>query len=572
MVCLKKRIWRYISILGVLCLIVMNSSACGCSSVENNEDAFVQATVVPTQESAEESPVISKKAPSAETTVDSTQMPTAEPSEKSTPAPTVEPTEMPTQVPTVVPTEVPTAEPTMTPIPEFQLDICPVLSVEGTKLVDEKGNTVQLRGVSTHGLAWFPDYVNEECFRQLKEEWGANVVRLAMYTAEYGGYCSGGDKESLKNLVKDGVEYATNQGLYVIIDWHILSDSNPNTYLEEAKAFFGEMAETYADYTNVLYEICNEPNGGTTWSQVKEYAEAVIPVIREKDENGIILVGTPNWCQYVEQAVADPLTGYENIMYTLHFYAATHTDNLRNNMVAALESGLPLFVSEYGICDASGSGNIDEYQAGEWVKLMDAYQVSYVAWNLSNKAETSAFFKSGCNKTSGFNADDLSASGQWVYEILQERAGAIETPAIPTVAPMETTKVPIVPTEVPAGSTNEPSEPMASPTSVPENIELPQAQISAGLTYNATVANSWQQDGNTCIQYSLTITNGAEAPTQGWSVSIPFAREIAVMSSWNGNFKVDGTVLTITPADYNNSIPAGGSLGDIGFILQINQK
>lgn len=294
------------------------------------------------------------------------------------------------------------------------------LHVNGTELTDSTGTPVQLKGVSTHGLAWFPDYVNEACFRQLKEDWNINVVRLAMYTAEYGGYCTGGDKQHLKELVKNGVEYATRSGLYVIIDWHILSDGNPNIYKEGAKDFFAEMAEQYADYDNILYEICNEPNGGASWSDIKAYAEEVIPVIRSYDKDAVILVGTPNWSQYVDQAAANPITGYDNIMYTLHFYAATHKDSLRNTMAAAIVSGLPVFVSEYGICDAGGSGSIDEYQAEQWIALMDKYNVSYVAWNLSNKAETSALLSSECRKTSNFTENDLSASGKWLYQMLKK--------------------------------------------------------------------------------------------------------------------------------------------------------
>ena len=277
---------------------------------------------------------------------------------------------------------------------------------------------MQHKGISTHGLPWYPEYVNAACFRQFREEWGMNVVRLAMYTAEYGGYCTGGNQDELKELIRDGVSCATDCGMYVIIDWHILSDGNPNTYLEEAKEFFGEIAEEYAEYTNVIYEICNEPNGGVSWSDVKEYAEQIIEVIRGEDEDGLILVGTPNWCQYVEQAAADPITAYDNIMYTLHFYAATHTDSLRDAMTKAVEAGLPVFVSEYGICDASGNGAIDKEQADRWAELLDEYGISYVAWNLSNKAETSAILKSSCGKVSGFTLEDLSDSGKWLYERL----------------------------------------------------------------------------------------------------------------------------------------------------------
>ncbi len=292
------------------------------------------------------------------------------------------------------------------------------LHVEGTKLMGSNGEEVQLRGISTHGIAWFPDYINEECFRQLRNEWNVNVVRLALYTAEYNGYCTGGDREYLKNLIRNGVNYAKEQDMYVIVDWHILSDSNPNIYLNEAKEFFQEISAEYADSSHIIYEICNEPNGGTTWQDIKSYAKEVIGVIRANDEDAVILVVTQNWSKYVYQAAADPITEYNNLMYTLHFYAATHTDDLRNKMVSAIESGLPIFVSEYGICDASGSGAINEEQANLWVEQMDNYGISYVAWNMSNKNETSAIIQNWCNKTNNFSLEELSAAGQWLYKTL----------------------------------------------------------------------------------------------------------------------------------------------------------
>ncbi|MBQ7919699.1 MAG: glycoside hydrolase family 5 protein, partial [Lachnospiraceae bacterium] len=169
------------------------------------------------------------------------------------------------------------------------------LHVEGTSIVNEEGDVVQLRGISTHGIGWFPQYINLDFFKQMSEEWNADVVRLAMYTAEPSGYCTDGDKETLKQLIKDGVKYAEEAGMYVIVDWHILSDFNPHTNKEEAIKFFDEMAGEFADKTHVIYEICNEPNGGVAWSEIKSYAEEVIGVIREKDEDAIILVGTPNW-------------------------------------------------------------------------------------------------------------------------------------------------------------------------------------------------------------------------------------------------------------------------------------
>ncbi len=74
------------------------------------------------------------------------------------------------------------------------------LSVNKTTLTDEHGDAFRLQGVSTHGIGWFPQYVNEDTFAELRD-WGVNAVRLAMYTAE-GGYCESDDanKDSLRRL------------------------------------------------------------------------------------------------------------------------------------------------------------------------------------------------------------------------------------------------------------------------------------------------------------------------------------------------------------------------------------
>lgn len=298
------------------------------------------------------------------------------------------------------------------------------LHVKGTKLVDKKGHEVQLRGVSTHGLSWYPQYVNDKCFAQLHDKWGANVVRLAMYTEEYNGYCSGDAKNrsDLKKLIKKGVRLAKKHKMYVIVDWHILSDGNPNSHKKEAKAFFREMSREFKGYNNVIYEICNEPNNGTSWKEIKSYARSVISTIRKNDKKAVIVVGTPTWSQDVDQAAADPIKG-DNIMYALHFYAATHKADLRNKMTAAINKGLPVFVTEYGICDASGNGAIDKKEADRWVQTMDEYGVSYIAWNLSNKQESSSIIKSSCSKVSGFKKSELSDEGRWLYHLLRKKAG-----------------------------------------------------------------------------------------------------------------------------------------------------
>lgn len=287
------------------------------------------------------------------------------------------------------------------------------LSVKGTDLVDKNGEKFQLYGMSTHGIAWFPQYVNLDAFRTLRDDWNTNCIRLAMYTAEYGGYCSGGDREALKELVKGGVEYASELGMYVIIDWHVLNDQDPNVYKEDAVAFFREMSSAYADYENVLYEICNEPNGSATWDNIKAYASEVIPIIRENDSDAVILVGSPTWSQDIHQAAASPLE-FDNIMYTLHFYAATHKDDLRSRMEECVGKGLPVFVSEFGMCDASGNGANDFEQTEKWLELIEKYNISFFCWNLANKDESSSVFLPSSAATSEWTEDDLNESGKWI--------------------------------------------------------------------------------------------------------------------------------------------------------------
>lgn len=289
------------------------------------------------------------------------------------------------------------------------------LHVENGKLTDADGNTVQLYGMSTHGIAWFPQYINYDSFRTLRDDWNTNCIRLAMYTAEYGGYCAGGDKEQLKQLVRDGVSYATELGMYVIVDWHILSDCDPNQNKDEAIAFFREMSEAFADNDNVLYEICNEPNSGTSWDSIKSYAEEVIPVIREQKPDAVILVGTPTWSQEIDKAAASPLT-FDNVMYTLHFYAGTHKDDLRNRLETCAQNNLPVFVSEFGMCDASGNGANDFDSTTKWLDLLNKYQISFCCWNLANKDESSSVFKAASTALSDWTDEDFNESGRWIRE------------------------------------------------------------------------------------------------------------------------------------------------------------
>ncbi|MCY8028462.1 cellulase family glycosylhydrolase [Bacillus inaquosorum] len=303
------------------------------------------------------------------------------------------------------------------------------LSIKGTQLVNQDGKAVQLKGISSHGLQWYGDFVNKDSLKWLRDDWGITVFRAAMYTAD-GGYI---DNPSVKNKVKEAVEAAKELGVYIIIDWHILNDGNPNQNKEKAKEFFEEMSSLYGNTPNVIYEIANEPNGDVNWKRdIKPYAEEVISVIRKHDPDNLIIVGTGTWSQDVNDAADDQLKD-ANVMYALHFYAGTHGQFLRDKANYALSKGAPIFVTEWGTSDASGNGGVFLDQSREWLNYLNSKNISWVNWNLSDKQESSSALKPGASKTGGWPLTDLSASGTFVREnILGTKDSTKDSPETPT--------------------------------------------------------------------------------------------------------------------------------------------
>ncbi len=294
------------------------------------------------------------------------------------------------------------------------------LQVLNGKLCGQDGQPVMLRGVSLNGLITSESFLNEQLFRELSQEDGVNLMRLPLYTYGVGivGYCTKGDKDRHKADIDLGVTLAEAADMYVIIDWHILSDGDPNTYLEDAKVFFGEMAEKYKDRNHVLYEICNEPNG-VDWAAVKAYAEQVIPVIREKAPDAVILVGNPDWSKDLDSVAADPLD-FDNLLYSLHFYSATHGKEYRDMTARVSRAGLPVFVTEFGVTAASGGLPRDLEGADAWIDLLEGENISYCMWSLSKAAEACSAVRFSVDKYSGFTREDYTDTGLWLLDTLKK--------------------------------------------------------------------------------------------------------------------------------------------------------
>ena len=289
------------------------------------------------------------------------------------------------------------------------------LSVQGNQIVNKNNTTVSFAGPSLFwSNTWWggEDYYTKEVVSWVKSDWKATIIRASMGVDENGGYIS---DTTNKTRVKVVVDEAINQGMYVIIDWH---SHHAEDYKTQAIAFFKEMANTYGDYDNVIYEIYNEPLQ-VSWSNViKPYAEDVIEAIREIDSDNLIIVGTPTWSQDVDVASNDPITDYDNIAYTLHFYAGTHSQNLRNKATTALNNGIALMVTEWGSVNANGDGSVDEEETNLWMDFLCDNKLTHCNWALNDKNEGASVLVQGASTTGGWTQNHLTTSGKLVKDII----------------------------------------------------------------------------------------------------------------------------------------------------------
>lgn len=261
--------------------------------------------------------------------------------------------------------------------------------VKGNKLVNEKDEIVHLRGVNSHSPYWYGDIITYDNLKTLKESWGINVFRIAMFTnPEMKGYIA---EPSQKKKVEEIVKMCIDLDIYVIIDWHILDDNNPMTYKAEALEFFDEMSKKYKDVPNVLYEICNEPNGDeVTWDDViKPYAEEVIEKIRNNSPKSFIIVGTANWCKDTPAVIRNPLKE-KNVMYAVHTYMGDDIYTVQDNLKLAIKKKLPVIITECAATDGSGDGYVYLDYFKKWVDYLDSNDLSWIVWQFSDRKESSS--------------------------------------------------------------------------------------------------------------------------------------------------------------------------------------
>lgn len=285
------------------------------------------------------------------------------------------------------------------------------LRIEGTKIVDKNGATVQLRGVSFFWSQWNGEYYTAETVKWLKDDWQCTVVRAAMGIDEGGdAYINNPDRE--KQKVFTVIDAAIAEGIYVIVDWH---SHHAEDYVAEAKAFFSEVSEKYGDTPNIIYETYNEPLDISWTGTLKPYHEDVLASIRENDPDNIVICGTRTWSQRVDEVIGNQIDD-PNIAYTLHYYAATHKQDLRDLAQQAVDAGVPIFVTEYGVSEASGDGSIDVTEANTWWNFLDTNNIGWCNWSITDKEELSSALIPGASFQGDWGVNDLSQSGKMVRD------------------------------------------------------------------------------------------------------------------------------------------------------------
>lgn len=418
----------------------------------------------------------------------------------------------------------------------------PALTVKGSQIT--AGNTVaKLSGMSLFwsNTGWGGEkFYTSGSVKGVKDAFGGNLIRVAMGVEINGGYLS--DPEANLQRVYAVVDEAIAQDMYVIIDWH---SHYAHEYEKEAIEFFQSMARKYGRNSHVIYEVFNEPKNDVTWAQhVKPYAERVIKAIRAIDPDNLIIVGTTTWSQDVDIAANNPITGYNNIAYTLHFYAGTHGQSLRDKATTAMRKGIPLFVTEWGSVNATGDGGVDRAETDKWVAFMKQHSLNNANWALNDKLEGASALKPNASANGKWSDSALTESGLYVKNMIQSW-------------PNKT----VGSDEVDDGKDDKPVE---IPVDVP--IPVPDIDMSGAnkpkLTCTIGRKGRW---GNTLYLNDILVKNSGNTALNSWKVAIEFENPVKVKRNWSSNVIVDeGTAIHFEGKPYNSTLAAGQTVS-FGF-------
>lgn len=359
----------------------------------------------------------------------------------------------------------------------------PALTVSGNQILSGG----EVKSFAGNSFFWSnTDWKQEKMYnasvvKWLKDDWGSSIVRVALGADEEGSYLE--DPAGNLARIEKVIDAAIANDMYVIIDFHTHHGEDKKATAIE---FFTKMAKRYGDKNNVIYEIYNEPKL-VSWSHdVKPYAEDVISAIRAIDDDNLIVVGSPNWSQDVDVASQDPING-TNIAYSLHFYAGTHGQYFRDKASTALNNGIALMVTEWGAVNADGDGDVAVNNTNQWMEFLKQNHISHVNWAVSDKDEGASIIKPGVNPEGHWSANDLTASGAFVKNIISHWGTS-------------------------------PNDSGASDPSKP----------SGNVVCEHVIVSEWE----TGFQGAVRITNHSKSTINGWHVNWSYSDGSTITQSW----------------------------------------
>ncbi len=318
------------------------------------------------------------------------------------------------------------------------------MQAKGNRIYGSRTNApMQVKGTSFYWSLWGGEqFWTKGAVNALVDDWKAELIRVPMavelndnWTPISYGYLDPIGRDRQIKLVETLVDAAIARDIYVLIDYH---SHDADTHTQNAKEFFGYMANKYGKYDNVIFEIYNEPIT-PDWPTIKTYAEAVIDTIRYYSDN-LVVVGTEGYSQRVDNASLSPIND-NNVAYVFHFYA-NHTETEQLYVSNALNNNVALFATEWGNIyvwgDKTNRTDADAFAVSDvWHDMVDANMISSANWcvkstnmNSTNPNEACLFNEQfGAISRTGDGWRDttiMTPSGKYVYKWLQKQAQSVK--------------------------------------------------------------------------------------------------------------------------------------------------
>lgn len=247
-------------------------------------------------------------------------------------------------------------------------------SVDGTKLIDAKGNEFIMRGVN-HAHTWYKDK-RDEALEAIAATC-ANTVRIVLSNGIQW------DKDSAEDITAI-IEKCKELKLIAVLEVHDGTGKDDVATLESIADYWVEVKDALiGNEAYAILNIANEWVGqwkGETW---RDGYVSVIPKIRDAGITNTILVDSAGWGQYAKSVadygaevfVADPQA---NTMFAIHMYgsAGKNENTIKTGLEGVTSQNLAVIVGEFGYNHSDG--DVDEAYI---MKYCQENGIGYLGWS-----------------------------------------------------------------------------------------------------------------------------------------------------------------------------------------------